>query len=227
MTILVAGDTHGDQRWLGRAVERVRPTALIHVGDIQLEEEADDALAAVLRLTRFLWVSGNHDYDSLEYYQRLHAPRLSTGNLHARVVVVDGLRIAGLGGWFQPQVWRPPAAPSPGGKPRNLRISAGRNKDKMLSEVRRSGAVWWEDYESLWNQRADVLVCHEAPSCHRHGFRAIDDLAQAMGARRIFHGHHHVTYQDQVAGGIQVYGVGLRSIVDQDGLVIRPGESDS
>jgi len=93
----------------------------------------------------------------------------------------------------------------------------------MLGEVRRSGAVWWEDYEVLWNQRADVLVCHEAPSCHRQGFREIDGLAQAMGARRIFHGHHHVTYQDQVAGGIQVYGVGLRGIVDQDGRVIRPG----
>jgi len=48
-----------------------------------------------------------------------------------------------------------------------------------------------------------------------------------MGVRRIFHGHRHVMYQDQVANGIQVYGVGLRCIFDQDGRVIRSGESDS
>lgn len=227
MTTLFAGDTHGDQRWLGRAVERLRPAALVHLGDIQLEEEADQALDAVLRHTRFLWVAGNHDYDSVEYYQRLHTPRLSAGNLHGRVLVVDGLRIAGLGGWFQAQVWRPPEPPSAGRKPRNLRLSPTRNRDKLLSDVRRSGAIWWEDYESLWTQRADVLVCHEAPSCHSQGFEAIDELAQAMGVRRIFHGHHHETYRGQVADRIRVYGVGLRGIVDQDGVVIRPGETDS
>ena len=29
----------------------------------------------------------------------------------------------------------------------------------------------------------DVLVTHEAPSCHRHGFAAIDRLAEAAAAR--------------------------------------------
>jgi len=39
MTILVAGDTHGDQRWLGCAVERLRPTALIHLGISSLRKK--------------------------------------------------------------------------------------------------------------------------------------------------------------------------------------------
>ena len=34
--------------------------------------------------------------------------------------------------------------------------------------------------------RADILVCHEAPSSYRHGFNAIDELAEAIGAKRIF-----------------------------------------
>ena len=165
MTILFAGNTYGDHRWLWSAVERLRPTALVHLGDIQLEEEAEQALADVLPHTRFLWIAGNHDYDTLDYYLRLQVPRLSSGCLHGRVLVVDGLRIAGLCGWFQAGVWRPPERPCPGHKPWILRFSATRNEDSLLREVRRSGAIWWEDYEALWNQRADVLVCHEAPSC--------------------------------------------------------------
>ncbi len=34
MTILFAGDTHGDQRWLCRVSEKLRPAALVHLADI-------------------------------------------------------------------------------------------------------------------------------------------------------------------------------------------------
>jgi predicted phosphodiesterase len=220
MTILFAGDTHGDQRWLGRTIERVRPAALVHLGDIELQEPAETALKPVLAQTRFLWIAGNHDYDSLDLYRRLHAPVMFACALHSRIRVVDGVRIAGLGGWFQSRVWRPPEPPVALRKPRH----ASTNPDVLLDQVRRTGAIWWDDYQALWEQQADVLVCHEAPSCHRHGFVAIDELAQAMGVSRIFHGHHHQTYQDQIAGGIRVYGVGLRAIVDLEGQVIHPGE---
>lgn len=224
MTILFAGDTHGDQRWLCRVVSKVKPSALVHLGDVQLEEDAEQALGPVLSTTRFLWVAGYHDHDSVDYYRRLHSQLLAPGALHGRVLVVEGLRIAGLGGWFQDDVWRPPSRPLPGRKPRVPFIDSRKDPELVLRAVRHSGAIWWEEYEALWNQRADILVCHEARSAHRHGYQAIDELGQAMGVHSIFHGHHHATYSGRIAGGIRVFGIGLRAVVDQDGQVIHKGE---
>ncbi len=50
-------------------------------------------------------------------------------------------------------------------------------------------------------------MTHEAPSCHRHGFEAIDELGKAIGAKHIIHGHHHVFYRDRLSAGIEVTGV--------------------
>jgi hypothetical protein len=54
-----------------------------------------------------------------------------------------------------------------------------------------------------------VLVTHEAPSCHRHGFAAIDRLAEVAAARLIVHGHHHESYAAKLPGGIDVRGLGF------------------
>jgi predicted phosphodiesterase len=221
MTVLFAGDTHGDQRWLGRIAEKVRPAALVHLGDIELFQPPEVALADVLAHTRFLWVPGNHDFDSLEIYDRLMSPFLADGALHAQIKVVDGVRIAGLGGWFQSRVWRPPGKPL---RYREWQRHIRSNKAHLrLRAARERGAIWIDEFERLQTQRADVLVCHEAPSCHRYGFEVIDDLARAMGVGRIFHGHHHQTYHHEIAGGIQVFGVGLRAVVDIDGNVLHRG----
>lgn len=48
-------------------------------------------------------------------------------------------------------------------------------------ELMHLSTIFWDIYEKLWEQRADILVTHEAPSCHRNGFSAIDELAQSMG----------------------------------------------
>ncbi len=224
VTILFAGDTHGDQRWLGRVVSRVRPSAIVHVGDIQLESPAEHSLRDVLALTRFLWVPGNHDFDSLDYYDRLQSPVLLPGALHGKVLEVDGLRLAGLGGWFQGRAWYPPLPPLGSPSLRRLRELDSDSRSLRLGSVRARGAIWWEDYQRLWDLRADVLVCHVAPSCHRHGFQAIDDLAQAMGVSRIYHGHHHQTYRAELPNGIEVFGVGLRAIVDLAGNVVHAGD---
>lgn len=61
------------------------------------------------------------------------------------------------------------------------------------------------DYEGLKNQRADILVTHEAPSAHRHGF-AIDDLARRLGVTTSFNAVE----------------VGFRGIIDQDGQPKTP-----
>jgi predicted phosphodiesterase len=105
----------------------------------------------------------------------------------------------------------------------------------MIDEIRYGkdlkhySSIFWNVYADLWEQQADVLVTHEAPSCHPHGFSAIDELAQAMGVRTLFHGHHHdcLDYRDcDTQLGFKTYGVGLRGITDEDGSVIRPGDLD-
>jgi hypothetical protein len=65
--------------------------------------------------------------------------------------------------------------------------------------------------------RADILVTHEAPSCHRHGFDVIDQLACALRVKELFHGHHHETrdYSAQFSQlGFRAHGVGFREIAE-------------
>jgi len=84
-------------------------------------------------------------------------------------------------------------------------------------------------FARLAAQRADLLITHEAPSCHPHGFHAIDALARALGVQAAFHGHHHdsLDYRPQWATlGFRAFGVGLRGVVDHEGNVIVPGELD-
>ncbi|GCL66129.1 hypothetical protein AQPW35_52100 [Rubrivivax pictus] len=67
-----------------------------------------------------------------------------------------------------------------------------------------------------------MLVTHEAPSWHDHGFAALDSLAVRMGVRWLVHGHHH-TDIDYQAGyqrlrkptgcGINAYGVDQGSFI--------------
>lgn len=65
-------------------------------------------------------------------------------------------------------------------------------------------------------EKADILVCHEAPSCHPYGYSEIDELAQAMGAKMVVHGYHHdrLDYRsDWPRLGFEAYGVSFRAIM--------------
>ena len=56
-----------------------------------------------------MWfINGNHDTDSEADYDNLFGSKLANKNLDGRVVEIAGVRIAGLGGIFRGQVWRPP-----------------------------------------------------------------------------------------------------------------------
>ena len=59
----------------------------------------------------------------------------------------------------------------------------------------------------------DILITHEAPSCHRLGFSEIDDLAEIMGVKLIVHGHYHETYRGELPNGIRVIGVGKAEVL--------------
>lgn len=90
-------------------------------------------------------------------------------------------------------------------------------------------SVFYDDWLELYGQQADILVTHEAPSCHPHGFVAIDVLAQSMRVKFAFHGHHHdrlnyAAHEERL--GFSPHGVGLRGITDMYGGMIRIGQLD-
>lgn len=71
-----------------------------------------------------------------------------------------------------------------------------------------AAAIFPEDIEALRGVRADVLVAHEAPSCHRSGFVGIDTAANVTAARLVIHGRHHESGTGRVPSGIPVRGLG-------------------
>jgi hypothetical protein len=52
---------------------------------------------------------------------------------------------------------------------------------------------------------------------HPHGHKALDDLADLVGARKAFHGHHHETITYPKSGECQWTSVGFREIVNLNG----------
>ena len=160
-----------------------------------------------------------------------HNPVTAARSLHAAVTVVEGVRIAGLGGTFRPRIWEPPAPPRLHGRaalPEDVRqMGRGWRPEHIDALVHSLGttAIWPEDYDYLAGQRADILVTHEAPSSHPAGSAALDALARAMGARLIVHGHHHVNYLATAEDGLQALGVAAAWGATATGDVLWEGEA--
>lgn len=103
-------------------------------------------------------------------------------------------------------------------------------RDGQRPNPKLNAAIYPQDFQGLSKQRADILVSHEAPSAHPHGFAAIDDLARAMNVCRTFHGHQHddrsAEYRKVRSSlGFDAMAVGFRAIKDGLGTVIDKGES--
>lgn len=107
--------------------------------------------------------------------------------------------------------------------------------DSLLDEsqqgrlLKHLSAIFPDSYDALADQQADILVTHEAPSCHPHGFGAIDLLAQVMGVKALFHGHQHDSLdyrQWDTELGFRAYGVGFRGITDYTGKKVLAGDLD-
>ncbi|HKM99280.1 MAG TPA: metallophosphoesterase family protein [Candidatus Binataceae bacterium] len=221
--IFFVGDPHGLTAWVSTEIAPLRPAAVVFLGDFDLSYPLEREVEPLTEVgTQVWWIHGNHDTDRIEYYSRLfrcQAP-LRERNLHAQVRVIAGLRIAGLGGVFKGRVWKPePGTPSEKqmrARTRKAWLHAQSSGSRSPAELPLAlrDAIFWEDYEALWGKQADVLVCHEAPTSHRHGFEAIDDLAESMGVKVVVHGHHHTDYQATIRNGrIKVVGVGLAGVV--------------
>ena len=230
-----------------------RPAAIIFLGDLEPQRPLRQEYQPFLNATAEPWhIHGNHDTDRQDTWQNMLDAQEK--NLHGRVVTIAGVRIAGLGGIFRGEVWfpgerdEPPLFHSYSDYERSLRRQQGVRRrvskidaiqaeaipdrvselanDTLAGRLRRhNSTIFPETIEHLARQRADILVSHEAPAAHSHGFRAIDDLARAMGVSAVFHGHHHgdQTYPDG-GEGYRIHAVGLRGIRDLYGGAIRLAE---
>ena len=200
--ILFAGDPHGSFEAIHNAVLHFRPQAIILLGDYNCKAPLEQYLQPIIGLTHVYWIPGNHDFDSQSEYENLYHSALKDNNLHLTVRDVAGLRIAGLGGIFMGKNWMPGQRPQWQDKRHWLKYTP-RNVKTIPLKLNHS--IWHHEYEHMKNTiQADILVTHEAPSCHRYGFQAIDELAEAISAQAIFHGHHHEYYQDTLHSGIQI-----------------------
>lgn len=238
MSIVFIGDIH--QHWhhveAGLAALTTPVKAAVLLGDIQCDRPLDHLAAPLLdRGIAVHWIHGNHDNDGgPDMWANLASPErnpvTSLGSLHAQVMEIEGVRIAGLGGTFRPRVWAPPAPPR---LRRRMELADdmlamgpayGLNQRAALAHSLSSSAIWPEDVEALSSQKADILVTHEAPTSHPHGNAALEDLARAMGARTIVHGHHHVATRAEAGDGLRVLAVGSAWGATLDGRVLWRGD---
>jgi predicted phosphodiesterase len=237
--IFFLGDVHGRFDHVFQTVEQHRPDAVIFLGDIEAPFPFLELLAPILAKTVVRYIHGNHDTDNDRYYDYLFKGKAGALNLHGRVEEICGVKIAGLGGVFRESVWMPPAQHAFSDydsyltnlrkkRPSRDRLS---QSDLFLSqqERRHHSTIFPEVFLQLSLEFADVLVTHEAPSCHPLGFETLDRLARAMGVAKAFHGHHHdrrdySKYWQTL--GFQSHGVGFRGITDLAGNVILPGQYD-
>ncbi|WP_306132008.1 metallophosphoesterase family protein [Roseivivax marinus] len=214
--ILIYGDPHGRWEPLHAAIE-TRPRAVIVLGDLAEGRDPDGppraraAFDAVLASgLQLAFITGNHDAASDDLWSVIED--YDNHRIDGRVIEIDGLRIAGLGGVIRGRLWPGEGEPSYATvaewiarTPRQERWRGG------IPKSHRTSILPWT-VESLRNEKADILVTHEAPPPHAHGFQFLNSLAADMGARAIVHGHHHQTYSDVTEDGIRVQGVGLARI---------------
>lgn len=183
--ILFFGDVHGKFGHVERAVAEHRPAAIILLGDIEAQRPLHEELAKVMDKTEVWYIHGNHDTDSAEKFANLTESELTHRNLHGKVVEIDGVRVAGLGGVFREEIWWPnPVDANPhyeNYEDYMLRSEAGRilaregQNGKMSNEaqlqlakakgkqLKHRSTIFSREYYELAAQDADILVTHEAP----------------------------------------------------------------
>jgi predicted phosphodiesterase len=198
------GDPHGDLNFALQAAQNQQPAALILLGDQCLEEPLDQLLAPFP--CPVFYILGNHDSDHPHFLEN-HFPAWEH-NIGLKVTEIAAVRIAALPGVFRGKIWLPEGEPVWRGKHEFLDNMRGGNFKNWLP-IKHWTTIFPEDFDCLLGQgTADILVCHETPSCHRNGFQVIDRLAEDLEVDLIVHGHQHVRYQDRLESGIKVVGLG-------------------
>ena len=231
MTIFFCGDPHGQFTHIIRAVEKHRPAAVVLLGDQEAKRPLDQILAPIAELTKIYWIAGNHDTDSEASHDHLFESGLKVRNIEGRVIDVEGVTIAGVGGVFRAKaVWDGIQASTFSPADYLRRCGAG-NKWRGGLPLRHRSSIFPSTIAAYQGMKVDVLVTHEAPDLHQYGNVALTNLAANLCAKRAFHGHHHqmIDYPGGVWRGVSLGGIVAMdtttfdlSVIDQ-GLVSTKG----
>ena len=214
------GDVHGGFAHIEAALllarqQQASPSWLVFLGDLDINQRPlREILAHVLASSpglRVAFIHGNHDADTCAHWSCLHDCGDAVA-LHGRVMNLDGIRVAGLGGHFMGRVWTPPSPPAFLDKAGAMKRGAHGWRDGQRPSPKFNGAIYPDDVDALGQQRADILVTHEAPSCHPHGWEALDQLARDMGVVRTFHGHTHDDLSEAYATQREWLGFDARAV---------------
>lgn len=227
------GDVHASFRHIAQALltSSIKPSWLVFLGDIDISHmPLTQVLVPVQRSfpnIKVGFIHGNHDTDTYDHWDCLHDSGEAVA-LHGQVVDLDGVKVAGLGGTFLERVWMPPKPPLFGSKSAAMNRGAYQFRDGQRPNPSYLGAIYPDDFDQLAGQRADILITHEAPSCHPYGFAKLDELARSLGVVRSFHGHTHDDLTEQYktqwgALGFEAIGVSYCSIKNGLGDVIAQG----
>jgi hypothetical protein len=206
------GDVHGEFSYLSRTLldSPTKPSWIIFLGDVDIDHkpfhEVLEPLHRNLPLVKVAFIHGNHDADTYEHWSMLHDCADAVA-LHDQVMFLDmagvsdqdRIRLAGLGGNFLGRVWSPPGKVVFRNKASAMNRGPYQWRNGQRPYPSLNGAIYPDDVEYLSTLRADILVTHEAPSCHPHGFAAIDQLARDMHVVRTFHGHQHDDRSEEYA----------------------------
>ncbi len=235
--ILFFGDPHGDFEPVLKAVKRLRPEAIVLLGDLQAQRPLHIELASIRGATAIWFIHGNHDSDTDEDFDHLFHSELGDRNLDGQVQVIAGYRVAGLGGIFRDKIWNPALPLHQAAFDSAQRMAASARRGRAGTEVdlrttwrggilrKHHSSIFPDVYRRMCALRADILVTHEAPSAHAHGFLVIDELAVHLGAQLVVHGHHHESIDYRKAGLIGPDSPFLVHGVDKGGFLAWPART--
>ncbi len=220
--LYIYGDPHGEYGPLIEACQDEQPDAVLILGDMSSDENPvsiKENLKPISEMgVQIMWVPGNHDTDSEAHFDASFGS-MPDENINGRSVDLgdSGLRVAGLGGVFRGKIWYPEQDyedPARHESQQALLANLPENeKFRGGLPLRHHTSIFRSDAENIRNLGADILISHEAPSSIEGGFLALDQLADDMNVKLIFHGHHHTSYEATLMNGIRVRGVGKREVV--------------
>ena len=217
--ILICGDAHGKFAHILDATERLDPQAVVLLGDMEFKRAAHIELAPIRdrllhpRKPRHRHRAGlgqPHEFGiGRSVYRR---PRRCPSRRHATGRSRRGVQRKGLGATLA-------------ACPRKLRrlarvVAVGMAEARVDVSTRTptpSVIHFSRCLRPATAERADILVTHEAPYPHPHGRIAINELADALGVRLVFHGHEHNNLNYRELGfrlSYEIHGVGLRGSPD-------------
>lgn len=215
-SVIIYGDPHGEWRPLLRACAEDPPDGVVLLGDCDLDMPLRRKLAPVFDAgIHVRWIPGNHDTETEAYYDHLWGD-YPQGNIHAGPAEMGDMVIVGLGGIFKDRVWYPRvelAEPTYLTRQDCVRRIMPVDRWRGGLPLLLRDAIFPEDVRRLKKLKADVLVTHEAPSAHRHGFVGVDEAARLCRARLVVHGHHHRSYDAVLPTGIPVRGLARAEVL--------------